>query len=181
MAVLAMARKGGMATSSRAPALRATGPIRIGKSVTSSPRSRSRQALIALDGPSTRGRRSELWVQVHNLAPLVPTGDFQMRIDSLPASIPVIPADIEIHGMRRVLDDLLPYLRNQGSSIRKGLFKNGRRQTVARSNAGQAQASTATAETDWRASRSIVTSVLTGIPILAIHLSANPLPDTFQN
>ena len=37
-------------------------------------------------------------------------------------------------------------VRNHGSSMRKGLFRNGRRHTVARSNAGHAQASTATNE-----------------------------------
>ena len=38
-------------------------------------------------------------------------------------------------------------VRKCGSSMRKGLFRNGSRHTVARSSAGQAQASTAMTET----------------------------------
>ena len=47
-------------------------------------------------------------------------------------------------------------VRNHGSSLMKALFRNGRRHTVARSNAGHAQASTSIAEIAWDAWRSVV-------------------------
>ena len=55
----------------------------------------------------------------------------------------------------------------------KGLFRNGRRHTVARSNAGHAQASTATNESRPTAPRSIVVFELMFVPEAVIFIFGN--------
>src|ERR1700684_2831851 len=61
-------------------------------------------------------------------------------------------------------------MRKCGSSTRKGLLRNGRRQAVARSSAGHAQASTVTAETGRWLPRSIVASVCTLVSMAFVFM-----------